>query len=65
MFDENTESMKGTAIKTNLQRVSDTFRIPFNYFSRNNKMTKGYSKIGISPRSYENVIRADEVPLAK
>lgn len=60
MFDENSESMKARAIKTNLQRISDTFRIPFNYFSRNRQLPKGYEKIEIGPRPYENVIRRDE-----
>ena len=52
MFDENYRSMKTPEIKKNLQRVSDTFRIPFNYFKTGKKATGGYEKIGISPRPY-------------
>lgn len=52
MFDENYKSMKTPEIKKNLQRVSDTFRIPFNYFKTGKKGTDGYEKIEISPRTY-------------
>jgi hypothetical protein len=61
IFEENREGMKGRAIRTNLQRVSDTFRIHFNYFSRNKKAEKGYDKIDIIPGSYERISRADEI----
>jgi hypothetical protein len=52
MFDENYKSMKTHAIRKNLQRVSDTFQIPFNYFKRDKSLAKGYEKEAIRPRSY-------------
>ena len=52
MFDENAKSMKTPEIKKNLQRVSDTFRIPFNCFKPDKTRKKGYEYIGINPRPY-------------